>query len=514
MAARANFRLRILALALIASLIPAGCSYFRPKADPNTIVFLIESAPTNLDPRIGADAYSAHLDGLIFSSLVAHDAQMNVIPDLAERWETPDPLTYVFHLRQGVKFHDGRELTSADVKFTFDSIISGAVKTPKRGAFRLVTSTEAPDTHTFVFHLREPYASFLFGLTRPSVGIVPRDSDAGLSQRPIGSGPFRFVSAIRDEEIVLERNPDYFGGAPKIERVRFRIVPDAIVRALELRKGSADVEINSLPPDMSATLANVPGLAVEEQPGTPLAYISFNFEDPILARREVRQALAYATDRESLIKYLLHGQARLATSLLPPNHWAFDPDVAQYGYDPARANQLLDSAGFPRGADGIRFHLALKTSTDESVRLTSAAIAEQWKRVGIALDLRPLEFATFFSDISRGSFQLYTLRWVGANNDPDIFEYVFGSKKIPPDGANRGRYRNPALDALLDSARVESNQEKRKAILWQIQKIVAEDEPYINLWYPDNVCVHRTRLTDIVIPPDGNYEFLVTARLQ
>jgi peptide/nickel transport system substrate-binding protein len=514
MDARDNFRRRIFALALIIVSIPAGCSYFRPKADPNTVVFLIESAPTNLDPRIGADAYSAHLDGLIFSSLVAHDAQMNVIADLAERWETPDPLTYIFHLRQGVKFHDGRELTSADVKFTFDSIISGAVQTPKRGAFRLVTSTEAPDAHTFVFHLREPYASFLFGLTRPSVGIVPRNSDAAMSQHPIGSGPFRFVSAIRDEDIVLERNPNYFGGAPKIERVRFRIVPDAIVRALELRKGSADVEINSLTPDMSAALAKLPGLAVDEQLGTPLAYISFNFEDPILAHRGVRQALAYATDRESLVKYLLHGQARLASSLLPPNHWAFDPDVAQYVYQPERANRLLDSAGFPRGPDGTRFHLALKTSTDESTRLTSAAIADQWKRVGIALDLRPLEFATFFSDISRGSFQLYTLRWVGANNDPDIFEYVFGSKKIPPDGANRGRYRNPTLDALLDSARVEMNQEKRKSILWQIQKIVTEDEPYINLWYPDNICVHRTRLTDIVIPPGGDYEFLDTARLQ
>jgi peptide/nickel transport system substrate-binding protein len=514
MDASAKLRARLLALALAALLFPAGCSHFHPAADPGTVTFVIESAPTNLDPRIGADAYSAHLDGLIFSSLVAHDAQMNVIPDLAERWEAPDPLTYIFHLRQGVKFHDGRELTSADVKFTFDSIISGSVKTPKRGAFRLVASTEAPDAHTFVFHLREPYASFLFGLTRPSVGIVPRDSDAGISQRPVGSGPFRFVSAVRDEEIVLERNPDYFGGAPAIERVRFRIVPDAIVRALELRKGSADVEINSLTPDMSATLAKLPGLAVDEQPGTPLAYISFNFEDPILAHREVRQALAYATDRASLVKYLLHGQARLATGLLPPNHWAFDPDVAQYGYDPARAEQLLDAARFPRGPDGIRFHLALKTSTDESVRLTSAAIADQWKRVGVALDLRPLEFATFFSDISRGSFQLYTLRWVGANNDPDIFEYVFGSRKIPPDGANRGRYRNPALDSLLDSARVEMDQEKRKAILWQIQKIVAEDEPYINLWYPDNVCVHRTRLTDIVIPPGGDYEFLDKARLQ
>ena len=514
MGARVSLRSCIFVLALIALLIPAACSRFSPTADPHTLVFLMESAPTNLDPRIGADAYSAHLDGLIFSSLVAHDAQMNVVPDLAEHWEIPDPLTYVFHLRHGVKFHDGREVTSADVKFTFDSIISGAVKTPKRGGFRLVASTEAPDTYTFVFHLREPYASFLFGVSRPSVGIIPRDSSAGMSQHPVGSGPFRFVSAVRDEEIILEQNPDYFGGAPKIARIRFRIVPDAIVRALELRKGSADAEINSLTPDMSATLAKETGLVVDEQPGTPVAYLAFNFEDSILAHREVRQALAYATDRATLVNYLLRGQARMATGLLPPNHWAFNADVKQYGYDPARAERLLDSVGFRRGADGVRFHLALKTSTDESTRLTSAAIADQWKRVGVALDLRPLEFATFYSDISRGSFQLYTLRWVGANNDPDIFEYVFGSKKMPPDGANRGRYRNPALDALLNGARLEMDQEKRKAILWEVQQIVAEDEPYINLWYPDNVCVHRARLTDILIPPGGDYEFLDTARLQ
>jgi peptide/nickel transport system substrate-binding protein len=514
MGTRVRLRSGVSVLALLILLISAGCSYFNPAGDPATLVFLMDSAPTNLDPRIGSDSYSAHLDGLIFSSLVAHDAQMNVIPDLAERWETPDPLRYVFHLRHGVKFHDGRELTSADVKFTFDSIISGVVKTPKRGAFRLVTSTEAPDAYTFVFHLREPYASFLFGVSRPSVGIVPRGSSAGMSQQPVGSGPFRFVSSVRDEEIILERNPDYFGGAPKIEHIRFRIVPDAIVRALELRKGSADAEINSLTPDMSATLAKESGLVVDEQPGTPVAYLAFNFEDPILAHREVRQALAYATDRATLVKYLLRGQARMATGLLPPNHWASDADVKQYGYDPARAQQLLDAAGFRRRADGVRFRLALKTSTDESTRLTSAAIADQWKRVGVALDLRPLEFATFYSDISRGSFQVYTLRWVGANNDPDIFEYVFGSKKIPPEGANRGRYRNPKLDALLDSARVEMDQEKRKAILWQIQRIIAEDEPYINLWYPDNVSVHRARLTDILIPPGGDYEFLDKARLQ
>jgi peptide/nickel transport system substrate-binding protein len=495
-----------------------GCSSKQSATEPGIINFLIETMPTNLDPRVGTDAYSAHLDGLIFSSLVAHDARMNIVPDLAASWETPDPLTYVFHLRPGVKFHDGRALTSADVKYTFDSILTGGVRTTKRGAFRMVAAVEAPDERTVVFHLREAFASFLWNLTRPGVGIVPRGAGPEMSQHPIGTGPFRFVGMKTDEEIVLERNPDYFGattsgtgdpaGGTQIARVRFRIVPDAIVRALELRKGSADAEINSLTPDMVATLSKQPGIVADEQPGTPLTYVAFNFDDPVLAHREVRQALAYATDRATIIRYLLRGQARAASSLLPPNHWAYEPSAKQYEFDPARAEQLLDAAGYRRGADGVRIRLTLKTSTDESARLYSAVLADQWKRVGVALELKSLEFATFYADITRGSFQLYTQRWVGGNSDPDMFEYVFSSKKVPPEGANRGHYRNAQLDALLDRARVEMHREKRKAILSEVQKIVAEDEPYINLWYPDNVCVHRARLTGVEIPPGGDYEFL------
>jgi peptide/nickel transport system substrate-binding protein len=491
-----------------------GCSRNRGSADPQTVNFLIESMPTNLDPRIGTDAQSEHLDGLIFSSLLAHDARMNIVPDLAESWETPDPLTYVFHLRRGVKFHDDRPLASADVKFTFDSILSGALKSPKRGAFHLVTSVDAPDDATVVFHLSEPYASFLWNLTRPGVGIVPRNSGNEVSQHPMGSGPFRFVSMQTDEEIVLERNSDYFGGAPKLERVRFRIVPDAIVRALELRKGTADVALNSLSPDMVETLKTEPGISVNEAAGTPVAYISFNCDDPILAHKEVRQALAYATDRETLITYLYRGQARAASSLLPPNHWAYDSSVKKYDYDPTHAQQLLDAAGFKRGTGGVRFHLTLKTSTEESSRLLSEALADQWKRIGVVLDLRPLESATLNSDIAHGSFQLYTYRWYGGNSDPDIFEYVFSSKKFPPDGANRGHYKNPVLDTLLDQARVELDREKRRAILSRIQSIVADDEPYINLWYMDNVCVYRNRLSGTMLAPGGDYDFLNSVILQ
>jgi peptide/nickel transport system substrate-binding protein len=511
---RANHSPKNWVLVLIALVVCAGGCKRQSAGEADTVNFLIESAPTNLDPRIGTDSFSEHLDGLMFDSLVAHDQRLNVVRDLAERWETPDPVTYVFHLRRGVKFHDGRPFTSADVKYTFESILSGAVKTAKAGSFRIIQSIDTPDPFTVTFHLREPYASFLWDLTKPGIGIVPQGSGADFAKHPIGTGPFEFGSSRVDEDIVLERNPVYFGGAADIPKVRFRIVPDAIVRALELRKGTADVTVNSLSPDTIVSLQQDPNLIVEDQAGTSLQYIAFNCEDPILARREVRQALAYATDVNTLIQNLMRGMAVPATSLLPANHWAYETKVKQYNYDPKQAEQLLDAAGFRRGADGVRFHLTLKTSTDQSTRLLAEAIADQWKRVGVALDLRSLEFATFYSDITHGSFQLYTLRLIGGNNDPDIFEYVFSSKKMPPNGANRGHYKNAQLDALIDQARVEMDRQKRKALLSEIQKIVAEDQPYINLWYVDNICVHRKRLTNIVISPAGDFDFLTLARLQ
>src|SRR5215472_5628708 len=239
----------------------------------------------------------------------------------------------------------------------------------------------------------------------------------------MGSGPFRFVAQAQDDFVLLERNPTYFGTAAQQARILFRVVPDAIVRALELRKGSADLEMTSLSPDMVPVLAGRPDLLVSERPGVNLSYLGLNFQDPVLARLQVRQALAYATDRESLIRYLLRGQAILADTILPPNHWAYEPKVTSYAYDCRRAEQLLDSAGFPRGQttlsgspaaaglspnsvhDGLRLHLTLKTSTDEQARLIGARLQEQWRHVGIALELRPLEIATLFSDISRGNFQ-------------------------------------------------------------------------------------------------------------
>src|SRR5580704_833578 len=411
----------LLALALLIPLL--SCS---GRPDPDTLVMIIENSPTNLDPRIGLDAQSERIDELLFDDLCTRDEHLNVQPGLAERWEIPDPLTYIFHLHHPVKFHDGRPLTSRDVKWTFDSLLQGKVRSTKAAAYRPVDHIDAPDDFTVVFHLKEPFATLLWNVSDGAIGIVPYGSIDEISVHPVGSGPFRFVSAEPDMEVVVERNDGYWGEKARLRRVRFAVIPDATTRALELRKGSADIAATSLTGDMVLALQRESNLEVLHAPGTVLAYLAFNIRDPILKDVRVRQALAYAIDRTPMTHYLLRDFARPAYSLLPPESWAYNVDVPHHDYNPDRARQLLEQAGYP-AVNGVRFHLTMKTSTDENPRLIAAVLQQQLRKVGIALDIRTFEFATSFSDIARCASQLHSLRWVGGNEDPDIFEYVFHS---------------------------------------------------------------------------------------
>lgn len=498
-----------LLLGLLAVLFTLGCA---KRPDAQTLVMIIESSPTNLDPRVGIDAQSERIGELLFDSLVRRDEHFELQPWLAERWEILDPQTYVFHLHHGVRFHDGRLLTSRDVKWTFDSLLTGKVRSSKVSAYTSIDRIETPDQDTVVFHLKQPMSSLLWNLSDGAIGIVPYGSAEEFVRRPIGSGPFRFVSAQQDKEVVIERNPDYWATPAKLERVLFKVIPDATTRALELRKRSADVAINALSPDTVLTLEHDAGLTTLRAPGTIYAYIALNLRDPVLRDVRVRHALAHAINLEPIIHYLWRDQARTAYSILPPQHWAYDGNVTRYPYDPARARQLLDEAGY--GAkNGVRFHLTMKTSTEESTRLLAAVLQQQLHEVGIALDLRSFEFATFFSDITKGAYQLYSMRWIGGNQDPDIFDYVFATASFAPKRANRSYYSNARVDDLIAEGRATLDQQKRKLIYDQIQQILAEDLPYINLWYFDNVLVHTKRVRSVELNPSANYDFLRTAEL-
>ncbi len=377
---------KLLWIAALAPLI--GCHASRP--DANTVVFLIEASPANLDPRIGTDGQSEHIDELLFDGLVAKDANFHFTAALAESWELRDPLTLVFHLRKDARFADGRSMTARDVAWSINSLRDGTVITPKTAAYASIAGVEAPDAQTVVLHLKQPDNFLLVNLATGAFGVVPEGSGRDFWRHPVGTGPFRFVSQQIDQNVIIERNPLSWSVQPSIDRVRFSVVPDPITESLELEKGSGDVAINSLPTDSLPILARRPELRIDYTPGTQIQYLAFNLTDPLLKDVRVRQAIACAVDRDLIIHTLLRDHARPAVSLLPQAHWAWTGDVANFDYDPARAKQLLDEAGHPAGKDGVRFHVTMKTSTAEDVRSLAAVLQQQLAQVGIALDIRTL----------------------------------------------------------------------------------------------------------------------------
>lgn len=486
-----------------------GCGHRAPASD--SVTMLIENSPTSLDPRVGTDAQSEHIDALIFDSLVQRNENFGIDPDLALSWETPDPKTYIFHLRTGIHFQDGRPLTSRDVKWTLDSVLNGTVVSIKAGAYKNISAVEAPDPATIIIHLSQPDPALLWNLCNSAIGIVPYGSGRDFWRHPIGSGPFRFRSQEIDRDVVLQRSPTYWGTAPHIAYIRFAVVPDPTTRALELEKGSADVAVNALSPDMVEALKTRQNLIVETGPGSEIVYLVFNLRTPSLKDVRVRHAIALAINRPLIVQSLMRGQARIADSVLPPQQWAWNADVEKYPYNLPAANALLDAAGFRRGANGFRFHIGMKTSTDETSRLLSVILQQQLAKIGIALDLRSYEFATFYSDLTRGVFEMAPSRWIGGNEVPDIFRYAYSAASLPPHGSNRGFYVNPQLDKLIHDASETLDQSKQRSDYSQVQQILARDLPTINLWYLDTVIVHNRRLVNVNISPSGDFNFLRNA---
>jgi peptide/nickel transport system substrate-binding protein len=492
---------------------------------PGTIVVDIESSPNNLDPRQGTDAQSEHVGALIFDGLVKKDEHYNLQPWLATSWEQPDPLTWIFHLRDGVHFQDGHPLEAADVLWTINSLMNSklaGIISAKSGSFDAVDRVEAPDGLTLVVHMKRPDAGLLFNMSDGLFGVVPRGSASDLGLHPIGSGPYRFVSQVQDKEVVLERwagcwstKATAANANARIKRIRFDVVPDSITSALDVQKGSADALSNALSPDMVYALRNVRGLETTRGTGSNIWYLNFNVQDPKLRDKRVRQAIALAIDRPAIVAALWRGHARLADTLLPPGHWARadDSELAQYPHDPARATSLLDAAGFHVNNGGVRLTLDLKISTEEPTRLLAAVLQQQLREVGIDLKIRSAEFGTFYADVTHGAFEMYVLKWMGSNEDPDIFRYMYSSASFPPKGANRGRYVNARVDALLAKAASETGstqevQARRRADYIEVQKILADEMPSVPLWYPDNEVVHTTRLANVVSQGDGNFDFL------
>jgi peptide/nickel transport system substrate-binding protein len=474
----------------------------------DTIVAALTSFPTNLDPRIGLDAASEDFHHLLFNGLLRKDSHGKMVPDVCSRFEKITPTLYRFELRPNVVFHNGKQLNSRDVVYTYESILKGTIRTTKKAALGTVTKIRAISNSTVEIELSEPFNGLLVNL---NIGIVPDGAPLDFARSPIGTGPYVLRSYRQDGEALLEANFRYFDGPPKTRYLRIRMIADATTRALELQKGSLDLVMGPaiVPPDHYAVLKKEPHLKTAQSAGNNYAYLGFNMKDQILKHRMVRQAIGYAINREEIIEQVYHRTAASATGLLAPHHWSYEKDVLVLTYDRQKAKQLLDQAGY-RDPDGDgpskRFWLTYKTSTNEIRRMLASVFQSQLEAVGIGVRIRAYEFGTFFSDINRGNFQLYMLMWVG-ESDPDIYRNIFATSGT----RNRGKYSDKDVDQWVELAKVAETDAEQKHFYSLIQKKVAEDCPYISLWYENNISVLRRELQGFELTPDADIRTLKEA---
>jgi peptide/nickel transport system substrate-binding protein len=508
---------------VIASLFPAGC---RNRRSESFVIALGDNIRT-IDP-IGSpsvDAASERVRALMFNSLVKKNEKFDYVGELASDVKrSDDGLTFTFTLRDGVKFHDGRTLSSADAKYTLDLVFSSTFA--KSASFyegtgaekhSYIKSVEAPDPKTLVVTLIKPWTGLLSNLV--PVSIIPKDSYETQKDHPLGTGPFKFIRYDSSQQVIdLEANPDYWEGAPHIPTLRVRVIADTNALQAELRSGRVDIAPlpTSLSPDAIKLLAQDPNLQVLQFTGSNVNLLTFNTSAPPLNDVRVRQALAYAIDREGLIRDLLLGQGKLAHSILPEESWAYVPGQ-KYSFDPAMSKKLLDEAGLkdPDG-DGPQMRFAkpvvFKVSGSSVAGKNYAGVIQNYlKNVGVPVSIETAELNTLFDELRRGNFQIFYGQWVGGNQDPIFFKDLFATSEIPTEtraSRNRSRYSNKELDALLDEAVNTFDREKAKGLYARSQEIVSRDVPVLPLWYQANMVIARKNVGTIKVDASGDWSFV------
>lgn len=479
---------------------------------PAGLVVGLDSDPQSLDPRFGVDATSARVADLLHSSLTRADADGGRAPALADRWAWTDDRTVVFHLRAGARFSDGRPVRAADVRATYEAIADPQLGSPRRVTLAALDHIETPDDGTVVMRLAAPDAAFP---DATGLAILPADLARSTADVTVGAGPYRLVESRRGDRIVLAPNPYWDGGPPRIDPLVLRVVPDAVIRVLELERGGLGLLQETLEPELLGRLRGADRLRVTRTPGTSVAYLAFNLRDPRLRSRRVRRAIAAAIDRDALVRWLVGDSARPATGLLAPEHWAYAaPPPRRHSL--RRACRLLDRAGFP-DPDGPgplpRFRIVYKTSSQPARRRLAEAIQSDLAAVGIALDVRTYEWGTLFADVRSGNFEMAAMAWVGVA-DPDLYRLAYHSAMAPPAGFNRGGYRSRTMDRLTEAGRRTRDRDARRAIYARVQQWAASDLPVLPLWWEDRVVIASDRLRGFVPQPSGDLAGLAEAYLE
>ena len=516
-------KLILLVLLTFLLLLPPGC---RRRTD-NTFVIALGDNIRTIDP-VGSpsvDAASERVRTLIFNSLVKKDEKFDYSGELASNINrSDDGLTFTFTLRDGVKFHDGKVLSSADVKYTLDLVFTSDFA--KSASFyegtgaekrSYIKSVEAPDARTVVVTQTKPWVGLLSNLV--PIAIIPKDSYESQKTQPLGTGPFKFVRYDNVQQVCdVEAFPEYWEGAPKLQTVRVRVISDMNALQSELQSGRVDIAPmpTSLSPDAVKRLEQQPDLQVKSFQGSNVVLLTINTTSAPLDNVKVRQAVAHAIDRESLIRDLLLGFGKIAHSIIPEESWSYSAGQT-YAYDPAQAKRLLDEAGF-RDPDGdgpqMRFQkpVVYKLSGSSiSGRQYAGVIQNYLKQVGIPVEIQTPEQNTLFDELRRGNFQIAYTQWVGGNQDPIFYKDLFATSEIPTQtrpSRNRSRYSNAELDKLLDEAVNTFDRARGVELYKQVQAIVSRDVPVFPMWYQSNIVIARKNVNNIQVNASGDWAFV------
>lgn len=524
-----NYRtigMRVWLFLICVAALPLGC-----REEPNhPFVIALGDNIRTIDPlgSPSVDAASERVRVLMFNSLVTKDDKFEYIGDLASNIEpSEDNLTFTFPLRDGIRFHDGHPFSSADAKYTLDLVLSNPHFAKSTGfsdsdGKSYIKSVEAPDPRTVVVTTTRPWTGLLSNLV--AIPIIPKDSYPQ-KDHPVGTGPFKFKSYDSSKQVLdVEANQDYWDGPPTIHTLRVRVIADMNLLQADLRSGGVDIAPlpTSLSPDAIKLLEKDPNLQVVRYTGSNINLLTFNTAEVPLNNVRVRQAIAYAIDRESIIHDLILDQARIAHSILPRESWAYSPGEI-YPFDPSRAKQLLDEAGLkdPDG-DGpqMRFAepLVLKVSGSSPASKNCAGQIQQYlKNVGMPVDIQIAELNTLLEELPLGKFQIFLGQWVGGNQDPVFYKDLTATSKIPTPtrpGRNRSRYSNKKLDDLIDQAMNTFDHEQAKGLYAQIQDIVSREVPIFPLYYQANIAIAKKNVGNIKVDASGNWSFVKNLTVQ
>lgn len=500
----------------------SGCSREPGIKFPNSITMGSPADAKRLMPFLASDSTSADISGLIFHGLVKYDKDLRLTGDIAESWDvSSDGLRITFHLRKGVRWQDGAELTSDDVLFTYRTVTDPKVPTPYSSIYGPVSSVEAPDRYTVRVTYKEPFAP---ALESWGMGIVPEHllqgkdvSSPEVNRHPVGNGPYRLAEWVTGQRLVLDAYDGYFEGRPNIDRVITRIIPDAATMFLELKFGGIDYM--SLTPPQYKLQANTPFFLKYFQkfryPSFGYTYMGYNLLNPLFSDKRVRQAMAHAINKKEIIYGVLLGYGTPCTGPFPPESWAYNSNVKDYDYNPGKALALFAAAGWKMNASGLLekdgkiFSFTLLVNQGNDARLKTAQILqEQLRLVGIDIHIKVYEWQAMLHEfVDKKRFEAVILGWA-LSRDPDIYD-IWHSSKTKEGEFNFISYKNDEVDRLLLEGRSTFSLEKRKKIYHRIHEILAEDQPVAFLYVPDALPILNKRFKGVVKAPAGiEYDFI------